>query len=416
MTTLDNREDAFERHFEASSHGEFFELLDELEKDTKWDRVPLKEISFVPLSEVREEELSLGAGKAYEDSKKGFLPIVACFADGRKYLVREYLLKFIKDHAEDNGKIVSKIFNAKNWQLFCAHINCGWEYRHKEIIYLLRGEKISSWMTDFNSNWSQLKQFEFFEEKMGERFPGFSFSAASIGHYFSSASYRLDDSIESHGLAGALGVTSAVMGAYIDAWRACGLEPEELKSAVPVCRFLTGESGLCAIEAIPVIQTKNYGEIVMGESLKVVHRGSDEAVWGQFETFPDNIAVLFQKGLAGLELLCKLRIMNPYNAVTRILKMFRATMPSETMKACAETASFYWAPSDKDATCKAVEIYHLVNEFVKEGNEKRKNPLVAFRNVELMGRLLHANWKDFDKPTALKVGGKAEEIDLPCEG
>ena len=399
---------AFLRFYKEGQKAEFLETLTNFQSDTKWEVIEAKETMFLPLSSVPEEELTMGAGEACSDSMSSELPIVAVLPDGRKYLMRPYLLKNVKQHHRDNALVLSDMLHAGNVTAFCEHVSMGRSFLKKNILMMLRGEKISGWFSDFNASWSQLDQVQFFEEKMGEVFPNLCFESAEISHYCTTVNYTLDASMESRALHDRLGLKPGVMDAYVDAWIAAGLPADALTKAVPICKFVTGESGLTSIEVRPFIRLGgSWGDIPLGNKLSVNHRGADDKVWGKFETFPDQVAILYQKGLAGIERLCTQRINNPYCAITHVLALFRSSVPMKALEMCAANAEIFWPRDDDDTYCMAIDIFNCVNSAINAANAEL-SPVRRLRNSETLGRLCHTNWSEFDVRTVNKSFAKAD--------
>lgn len=406
-TSINNIKDGFLATFDEESHSDMLSYLREVEKDTRWEPIEAKNTFFVPLSEVPESELAAGAGEGYQDALSSPLPICAVLPDGRKYLLRPYLLKNIKQHHRDNAVVLSDMLNRGDIRAFCDHISLGRPFLKKQILMMTRGEKVSGWFSEFNGNWSQLAQVSFFEEKMKESFPALRFLRAEVSHYYTAVNYQLDETMSSRELHAHIGLKPGVMDAYLDAWVSAGLPAELLRDAVPVCQFVTGESGLTSIEVRPTIRLSDGTVIPLGGILSVNHRGADESVWGKFETFPGKVAILYQKGLAGLESLCERKIFNPYCATTHVLNLFRASIPAEALRSCAANAEIFWPRDIEDITCCAIDIFNIVNEMVTEAN-KKLSPVRRLRNMEMVGRLCHSSWGDFDVGHVNKFFSKSD--------
>lgn len=400
--------DSYFALYAKEDHAKLIEDLQEFQADTHWEAIEAKNTRFVPLSSVEETELAVGAGEAYKDSMGSELPIAAVLPDGRKYLMRPYLLKNIKQHHRDNALVLSDMLHQGKIDAFCEHVSMGRHFLKKSILMMVRGEKISGWFSDFNASWSQLAQIEFFEEKMRSAFPNMKFESAEVSHYCTTVNYTLDDSMDSRALHDSLGLKPGVMDAYIDAWVSAGLPAEVLRSAVPICQFVTGESGLTSIEVRPYIRLNNkWGCIPLGNKLSVNHRGSDEHVWEKFETFPGQVAILYQKGLAGIERLCYQTMRHPYCAITHVLAQFRASVPMKRLQTCAANAEIFWPREDEEAVCKAIDIFNCVNESVSAANAEL-SPIRRLRNAETIGRLCHMDWREFDVATVNKSFAKSD--------
>lgn len=405
--------DDFLVSYKSDEHSDLMTCLEEMEAGAKWEQVELNGTYFIPLSDVSEEALTEGAGEACEDTRASSpLPICAVLPDGRTYLVRPYLLKNFKQHHRDNAAVLGDMLNQGNVAAWCEHISLGRQFLKKKILMLVRGEKVCGWFSEFNANWSQLRQVEFFEEKMKKAFPYMTFSNAEVSHYYTAANYTLDEAICS---SSSIAIRPKVMSAYVDAWKTAGLPAEMLEKAVPICQFVTGESGLTSIEVRPYIKLPDGTVIPLGSNLSVNHRGNDEAVWGKFEEFPDKVAVLYQKGLAGIGRLCEHLILHPYCAMTHVLAQFRAYVPAEILRRYAADAEIFWPRDAEGVTCSAIEIFNLVNEMVNEAN-KKTSPIRSLRNIEMVGRLIYANWDEYDVNTVNKFFSKGDtKIVIPDE-
>lgn len=398
--------------FDKHQHEEFLSALEDIQKDTIVEPIKAKEVSFVPLSEVPEGELveavreDSATAKVVDRPFESRLPIAVHMDDGRYYCVRPYLWKNLKQHHKDNAAILGEMVHREKWGDICAHLNMSKPYLSKSILMMLRGGKISGWFSEFNFNQSQWTQVKFVEETLGEKFPDMVFEAGGISHLFTTATYQLGNSIaESYSR---LGMDESILNAYLEAWVASGGAVEDLETAVPYIRFLTGESGLTSITLTPYLKLRDGRCFYLGGSLSVNHRGEDKAVWGKFEEFPDQVAVLYQNGLSGLKKLCDRFIPYPWACLTHVLKGFRATIPVKEMKDCLDDFEMWYDPDDEEQTCRAIDVYNAVASLVNELGAKN-GPMRQIQNQELVARLLVANWDEYDKKTPAKLFGKRED-------
>lgn len=409
---IDMTKDWVAYSYDASQHEQFLSGLEDVQKDTTVEPVKTNEVLFMPLSKVPEGELAEEARMDSEAPKvtelpfEGRLPIAVHLDDGRYYCIRPYLWKNIKQHHKDNAAILSDMVHREHWEEACAHLNMSKPYLTKSVLMMVRGGKISGWFSEFNFNKSQLMQVQFVEECLCERFPDMVFDSGDISHLFTTANYQLGGSMSEtyH----RLGMDDSVVAAYAEAWVKAGGSVEELETAVPYARFLTGESGLTSITLAPYLKLKDGRTFYLGGSLSVNHRGEDKMVWGKFEEFPDKIAVLYQRGFSGLKELCDRVILYPASCLTHVLNKFRATVPVKEMKDCIEDFEMFYNPENPELTCRAIDVYNAVNELLDELGSKN-GPMRQVQNTELIARLLVDNWDDYDKKTPAKLFGKRED-------
>lgn len=406
-TSINNINDYFSAHFE--NHKEFRAFLGEFDKDTRWEPVQATDVEFIPMNELSPADLSMGGVDAFNDTMDSGLPIAVALPDKRKLAVRTYLFKNIKQHHRDGGAILSDMLTAGAYSAFCQHLNLSKPFLHKKkILMMTRGEKISGWFSEFNANRSQTQQFDFFEGNMRAGFPELAFEEADVTHFFTSAVYRIGETMTSKEFGAGIG--ASVLGPYLDAWEAASLNAEVLMAAVPKCRFITGESGLTSIVLSPMVELPTGEVFYLGGSLSVNHRGEDKAVWDKFETFPSQVAVMYQKGLKGLANLCTRRVYHPYSCMTHLLNKFKASIPMEHIKAVAEDVEMFYPPMDDSMTCFAIDLYNnYLNPMVAAVSAKQ-NPLKSIQNIELVARIVTANWDEFDVPTPVKFSGKTKVV------
>lgn len=398
--------DLFEKRFEGTEQFEFHDFIRGIDAATQWERHPLKEIVFVPASSVKADDLSLGDEEALMDSKHN-LPIVACLPDGRKILMRYYLWKQIKQHHRDTCAVINDMAQANAWEDVCAHLNSGAKYLKKKVIVMTRGEKVSGWFGQFNTSWTQEQQICFVEEKMAERFTELQFVGGSYTHLFTTANYMLDTSICG------MGWGTSVMDAYAAAWEEAGMEVSITK-AVPMVRFVTGESGMTSIALSPYLKLDGT-EIPLGPSLSVSHRGSDEVVWGKLQAFPDMSVAKYKAGMDDLKNLCEMVIYHPYSCMTHVLKGFLSSLPLKDALDLAGMYQIMYDPSDADLTCRAINLYQDVNNLISEVNGRTKSPVRRLNNMELVARLLCMDWQKLDVKTPAKLSNAAETDDMKTE-
>jgi len=394
--------DSFSQLFD--DHDELHKFLADLDKDTRWESIPAKTVSFVPLDSLTPEQLLMGGEACYHDTRISGLPVAVKLDDGRILAIRPYLFKNMKQHHRDNAAILTDMLNCGNVSAMCDHLNMSKPFLKKNILMMTRGQKISGWFSEFNANWGQSAQFKFVEASMHDAFPEFQFGTGEVSHLYSTARYTLGTSLRDGTFSSCIG--DKVLGPYLDAWEAAGGDRAALEKAVPQCWFTTGESGLTSITLSPVLKMSDGQLFFLGGSLSVNHRGDDSKVWDKFTAFPDQIAVLYQRGMKALSSLCSRRISNPYACTTHILLKFRSSVPTDYLKDVASTMEMFYPPEDKEMTCMAIDVYNAINEMVARAGVKQ-SPLKRLQNMELVARLMVANWDDYDKAVPAKVFGKS---------
>ena len=270
------KKDDYVATFDNQGHDEFMEALKEWGKETRFVEVPAKDIYFSPLSSLDPDDV-LGGQEVYDDSQRvDALPIVANLPTGEKVALRPYIYKDVKQHHRDNAAVLGDMLRAGSYESWCEHINLGRGFLKKTLLVMVRGCKASGWSSEFNCNRSELEQVNFIEESLSQRFPNVKFLSGEISHYFTMVKFKLDDSIQTFNTAAALAPN--VVSAYEDAWVSGGGDLDELRAAVPIATFITGESGLTAITLGVGLLFPNETFVPLGKSLSVTHRGSDEKV------------------------------------------------------------------------------------------------------------------------------------------
>jgi hypothetical protein len=397
--------DSTERSFDQTMHEEFKEFLRDVDEQSEWCKVPLNSVEFVSLRDSDSDILTCGDEETYTDTYNSLLPLAVKF-DGYSpdvYAIRPYLWKLIREHHEDNAKILNRMLIKGDYAAICDHLNSSRPYLTKDINVLLRGTKISGWFGDFNHAWNQSQQVDFFESCLEDSFPNAKFISGNFSHLCTQAWYQLDNSIMD-----STNSSDAVMKSYIDAWRKAGFG-SDIETAIPVVRFATGESGLFSITVSPYIYTRDNRLIPLGPSMSVNHRGRDEAVWGKFAEFPGQIASSYQKGFEALTTLCDLCIFHPYSCTTHVLKDFCSSVPKVYIRELLESTELFYDP-DSDEKCNAIDIFNSINDMVAEVNSSGKvGEIKKFTNLELVSRLLTINWEAMDVKKPLNLIGKNSE-------
>lgn len=401
MSMFDKSEfirDVFEAKFTSTQGDDFTSMLNLFSSDTEWEEVSSKDVRFLPVSEV--DGISEAAMK---DSIGGEFPI-AMEHGGIVYPIRPFVFKAIKQHHKDAAKILNTMLAKGQYSDVCKHLNMSAPYLTKKLLAMHRGEKLGGYFSQFNHSWDEQQQVEYAELSLESMFPDMAFQSGNINHIYTMVEWMLGQSIEDAGLAG----DSAIAQAYVDAWVSAGGDRAEIEEAKPVCRFLTGESGLTAITLSPTLVMKS-STINLGSSLSVTHRGSDDQVWSKFEEFPDRIAVLYQEGLKGLGNLCRRKVFYPYNACSRVLAIFKSAVPAKTLQNILDDFAAFYPPDEKELTCFAIDVYQHINRALET---ECFNPLRRVQNAELMARLLMSDWSSFDQPTPVAIRA-TKSIELP---
>ena len=81
--------DSFSQLFD--DHDELHKFLADLDKDTRWESIPAKTVSFVPLDSLTPEQLLMGGEACYHDTRISGLPVAVKLDDGRILAIRPYL-------------------------------------------------------------------------------------------------------------------------------------------------------------------------------------------------------------------------------------------------------------------------------------------------------------------------------------
>lgn len=383
--------DELELFFE--DEGAFDGALADFCKDTAWDLVKASDVHFAPihgLADVIPEDV-------FKDSISGELPIAMQY-DGASFAVRPFIFKAIKQHHRDGAKILATMLSKGHYLQVCEHLNMSAPYLTKNLMVMRRGGKIGGYFSQYNASWSQLTQCEYAMMTLGSLFKDLEFRRGEINHIFTSCEWSLGKAMADSEFEGSASISSA----YLDAWESAGGDRKVLEEAQPICRFITGESGLTSIALSPTLKFKDGTTIYLGSSLSVNHRGSDESVWGKFEEFPSQIAALYQRGLMGLERLCKVKIFHPYNACSHALAFFKSAVTTSVLQNTLDDFEAFFSPDEKDLTCFAIDVYnHINNAFSKMDV---KSPLRRVQNAELLARLLMCDWSGFDKSTPAHFG------------
>lgn len=396
-----NVKDEFIQKF--TSHDEFISFVKEWCEDTEFISCPAKDISFVPLASLTPDQIA-GGEEAFRDSMRmdGFKVAAVLPNYPKMVAMRPYIYKDVKQHHRDNAAVLGDMFRAEHFGSWCEHINNGRSYLKKELLVMLRGDKASGWSSEFNNSRDESEQIQFLETALRSRFPAAEFLSGEVSHYYTMAKYALDVSVAA--FTSQASIASSVVQAYEDAWVSAGGDVNDLRTAVPVATFVTGESGLSAISLSAGLEFADKTFIPLGKALTVSHRGSDEKVWGKFEAMPDNIAVLYQKGLTGLANLSNRIIYHPWSCVTHICKLFRGATSVKVLTELMDSFEEVYPPDDPNSTCYAIDIFNELNETLATAVSEQ-GPIKRLRNTEILAQLVTMDWDAFDR-AAPEIFGK----------
>ena len=380
-----------------ANHADFREVIKEVDKASEWKDYPLNKVVFSAATGVNASELYRGDETALEDTVVHDFPLVAEL-DGKPVCMRAYLAKQVRQHHKDEASILGVMADQHDWDAYAAHINAGRRFfKDDDVVQtMIRFGKVTGYFKQFNSAWNQTMQLDVLEGEFAKAFPNWGFASGKYQHEFTEAVYSLDSSIED-----AKFENDTVMAAYVNAWEQAGIE-YNIRTAKPMVRFATGESGLTSIALTTFVLFPDGTKFYLGPSLSVKHRGNFDTVWGQFDGFTKQIAVMFQNGLKSIDSLCNLTVRFPYNAMTHALKNFRGLVSVASLEKLAEDFRVFFDPNDKTQTCKAIDIYIAITELVNEVAEKQ-SPVRRLQTTETLGRLLVLDWSKFDQSKAFRL-------------
>jgi len=396
--------DEFVKSFVGTEHDEFLKFISEVDKDSRWLICPLKEIKFKTAAETAAEDLFIGSEDAYRDTLYSPLPLIGVLPGGKEVCFRSYLWKQVKQLHRIAAPIITDMMKEGALGAAVEMVNMCGPFLKGDAQVLLRGGKVSGYASEYNANWTETEQLSFIEDSFMKRFPDYEFTGGSFSHEMTTADYRLGETI-----AEALDKDSAVLSSYAKAWEDAGMDGD-LQQAVPMIRFVTGESGLTSIILKPFL-VLNGKEIPVSPSLAVSHRGTDKTVWGRLGDFPAESLSMFQLGLAGIETLCNLQVYHPYACMTHALRTFVNFLPRTMLDDVAESFKVFFDPSDPTKTCKAIDVFSQINECI-HGIMPTLSAMRKLQAQELIARLVVMDWKKMDVSKAIRLRScKAKETE-----
>lgn len=391
----------------------FLQAVKQFDGAAEWKDVPVTDIRILATSKL--EEFHGGPDAANEES---YLSAKIGRRGGLPYVLRPWTCKSLRSLCQDDPGIFKKILAEGRANLVARRLNedLGFLPKNKELLVLVRGEKISGLFGDFNSEWTQSEQLAALKRKLMQMFAGHEFLSGSIGHIETKASYKLGPSImdskflkSTHGTAAA-----AVLTPYIQAWTDAGMDPQILKEAVPILEFRTGESGLAQLMLVPRILYKT-GRVttscLLGEPMKVKHRGA--TVWDTYVEYLTSVAATYQNGIRGIVDLSQRKIEHPYSCLTHLLKQLRPSTPAEEFWSTLESFEMQY-PQTEEKSCQAFLLYEVINDMNQRASAK-VSVTKQLQNMEFTAKMLSPkfNWKRFDvaAPVSFGKGGVLREDD-----
>lgn len=374
-----------------TAHEGFLTEVEAMDAETRWSQQLLSKVKYFPAASFAPTDI-IGGADVLADTIGTEIPIVAALPDGSKMAMRPYLWKNVKDLAGDNSKAVSRYITMGKIDRACAHLNFGIDSipERKNVLMMVRGQKISGWFGEFNASWGQKKQVDTLETELSRSFHRMAFEKGEMNHLFTAAKYKLDLNMGEF--------SGTMVKTYEEAWHEAGMDGD-FSDAIPYLQFITGESGLTAISIRPYLDL-GWSELPLGGTLTTTHRGGDEVVWDKFASSLASVGALYTKSLDDMAKLCKYRVSHPYNCLSRVLKNFLPCLP---VPACRDDLSDFecYYPrkgAGSEKTCSAMEIVSHVVSLCNANN--LDNPRNRFRNMELIAQLYKANWNAFDTTSA----------------
>lgn len=391
---MDFERDEFFRSFRTEEHEEFKKFILGVDADSSWEVFPLSEIRFDPADKFLVQDLYTGSEDALADSKAGSLPIVATLPGEKVVCVRQYLWKQIKQLHKMTAPILTDILSSGALNVATELVNACGPYLKNSVQVLLRGGKVTSYASKYNANWTESEQISYLEEAFSRRFPLCRFQGGSFTHAMTTAEYAIGESMRT------VEEDASVLAAYAQSWVDAGLDGD-LREAIPVIRFVTGESGLTSILVKPFFLLGG-SEIPVSPALSVTHRGPDELVWGKFKDFPTQSMSMFKMGMDKLKELCERQVYHPYACMTHVLKPFVGLLNGTTLDGIAESFKVFYDPEDSAATCKGIDIYMQVNEAIRDVSDSL-SATKRLQAQELVSMMLVADWDKLDVAKAIRL-------------
>lgn len=185
-------------------------------------------------------------------------------------------------------------------------------------------------------------------------------------------------------------------GAYAELLKHYGREsPGNLKTEIRITTSDVAASG--ANISYSVRDGKNT--IVLGQSLKTIHRGSQGIE--QVEENLQNLYQIYQETLKGMDKLFHIRIEHPANTMAGLMDSVKIGK-----KLIAETVETYRSETD-DAPCTAYDVYCGICHALFLAESQGADVRTMMELEENIARCITRNWKDYDLPGELALTGKA---------
>ena len=392
--------DTFRLSFAEGKEGEatFLHAVKEFDKAGKWENVPAEDFRVLATGKLDEGSVHGGPDACNADS---YLSAKIGKRGGLPYVLRPWACKSLRNLCQDDPGIFTRILAEDRADIIARRLSEDLQFlpKGKELLVLIRGEKISGLFGEFNSEWTQSEQLTALKQKLMQMFGGHEFLSGELGHIETKVTYKLGPSImdakflkTTHGTA-----AEAVLTPYIQAWTDAGMDPDVLQDAIPTLDFRTGESGLAQLMLVPRIHYKTGAVMtscLLGEPMKVKHRGSN--VWNTYTEYLTSVAATYQNGIRGIVDLTQREIKHPYSCLTHLLKQLRPSTPAAEFWSTLESFEMLH-PQFDEKPCQAFVLYEAINDMNQRAAEK-VSVTKQLQNMEFTAKMLSPkfNWKSFD--------------------
>lgn len=400
--------DSFHLSFVEGKEGEaaFLQAVKDFDQVAEWRSVPVDDFRILATNKLDEDGIHGGPDASNTDSylsarigKRGGLP----------YVMRPWTCKSLRNLCQDDPGIFTKILAEGRADIIARRLSEDLKFlpKGKELLVLIRGEKISGLFGEFNSEWTQSEQLTALKQKLMQMFGGHEFLSGELGHIETKVTYKLGPSImDAKFLKTTYGTAAeAVLSPYIQAWTDAGMDPDVLREAIPSLDFRTGESGLAQLMLVPRIHYKTGAVMtscLLGEPMKVKHRGSN--VWNTYTEYLTSVAATYQNGIRGIVDLTQREIKHPYSCLTHLLKQLRPSTPAADFWSTLESFEMLHPQTD-EKPCQAFVLYEVINDMNQRAAEK-VSVTKQLQNMEFTAKMLSPkfNWKRFDVAAPANFG------------
>lgn len=361
---------------------EFVDTVKEFEKDDKYTRVNIADMSVFPLANVEDEleaELDTSLDEAVADTKCNLkLGISFTDEDGStfKFPLRETARKTLLDRAKISGPSLERLTKSK----LCSVLNMCYElYPNNSTLVYFNNNKISAVLSGDDIDYSVMplaSLLEVLHTKFDELSFEFKFLKGYLDHYYCFSQYEITD--------------SNLLDSYQQALRTHNIpfSSSRMKAAV---QFLSSNVGMSSAKVSSFIKNDDC-LIPLGTACAVQHRNGKNV-----EDFKNSLVGMFgsyQEALMDLTKLMDIKLKYPVDVMKKICKKLK--FPMEQASSAIKLFESYAVNGTT-----AYDVYCALSEVIYNctvSNVAETKVLLYSEDMPKVLAYTDEMWKELDVP------------------